>query len=201
MAFQAVPDVCQFVLEWGNDALQWSNVFHFNKVDYTFGDMETGAQAMFEAASTSTWMLALCNDWGVRHCRAYDLREEGAPVFTYTTTPVLGTDTGQSLPIQNALVMTLRTNTRGRRGRGRLYLAGLGENSHADGVFNTTTRTRAEDLLSDIQTSMASYGWLWGVVSRWADKVKLTEGQLIPITSYECRSLIPGNQQRRSQRP
>src|ERR1041385_1621876 len=69
--------------------------------------------------STSAW----------DHVVVTDLRTEGAPEFESVNGgfPLVGTDSGEDLPYQNAAVITWRTALRGRSFRGRTYLGGFTE--------------------------------------------------------------------------
>lgn len=200
MTFQVVPDTAAFVIEMGVGQTLWSNTFYGVKPGYYLGDMEVFAHLLYDVWGTN-YMPLISDDYTLNKVTAYDLRADGAPMYVYTDTPVPGGDTASALPIQDALVLTLYTQTRGRSGRGRLYLAGFTEGDVAVREFTTACLTAAAGCFYNVVAQFATAGWTWSVVSRYHNNVKRAEGVTMTITSYLFRSAIPGNQQRRSRRP
>jgi len=201
MTYQAVPDTAAFTLELGSATLQWSNTFHGRKQDFSTLDMIGAAEALFDAASLSDYVDHLHTTFYFRKVTAYDLRSDGAPVYVTTAAPVQGVEASPVLPIQDAFVCTLRTFTRGRSGRGRLYFAGFTEGGLSAGQWSTTLSAAILSMMDDIQTALTSLGFEYVLVSRYHDNVKRSVGLTIPIEGVENRSSIPGNQERRSRRP
>ena len=76
-----------------------------------------------------------------------DTSPTGSESFTLSLTqPNPGLVSGDSLPPQNALVVSLRTGIKGGRRRGRFYLPGITELYQNDGVISGTGLTNAEAL-------------------------------------------------------
>lgn len=65
---------------------------------------------------------------------------QGSPItLTWTSSFPVGSGTG-TLPVQDALVMSHRTNQTGRRGRGRMYLPGIPPSKiNTQGVIDSTS--------------------------------------------------------------
>lgn len=200
MAFQPVPNTALAVVEIGSDTLQWTNALHFYKNLFTVQDMENLGGTLWYVYETY-FMPMISTTFSLRKVTVYDLREYDGYVYTYESTPVAGSDAGQLLPIQDALVVTLYTIHRGRSGRGRVYLAGFTESDLTGGVFNAGVITAANTMFTSMKASLSPYGWSWVIVQRWHDKVKLAEGQAHDVQTHTVRSGIPGNQQRRGRRP
>lgn len=62
------------------------------------------------------------------------------------TQPNPGAITGDTMPGQNAVVIQLRTGTKGRRRRGRFFLPGLVETGHTNGRITGAQQTAIQGL-------------------------------------------------------
>jgi hypothetical protein len=108
-----------------------------------------------------------------------------------TATRPAGTG-GVALPYEVALAVTLQTDTRGPRGRGRLYLPPFGVNSMiTGGIFNTTTVSASGEFIQKLFDDMKSAhsGIVPVVVSQRAK-------QLHEVTSIQT-GRVPDSQRRR----
>jgi len=107
-------------------------------------------------------------------------------IYEEVITGVTGSVGGDPLPPQVAGVITLRTPTLGRRGRGRLYLPPTGESYNTGGQPSAGYKSGAigvMDLIYAMSTANASYAeWLWGVWSTADQAFRI-------ITSYSPRVL------------
>lgn len=65
---------------------------------------------------------------------------------TTLTQPYPGLITGECLPGQNAIVVSLSTGQKGRRKHGRFYLPGVSESSSSNGVVTGSQLTAAQAL-------------------------------------------------------
>nr|CRY97769.1 hypothetical protein [uncultured prokaryote] len=79
----------------------------------------------------------------------YDLEAKTAPVIFTPTPQIKGLSTAHAMPPDVALCVSKRTRVRGRRFRGRFYLAGFTEdaNSSAGLVFDDSFGTQANNSL------------------------------------------------------
>jgi hypothetical protein len=75
-----------------------------------------------------------------------------ATVIAGITQPAPGTQTGEMLPTQNAIVVQLRSAQKGRRTRGRFYLPGISELNHAGGVVTGTQQSAVSSLAAALLT-------------------------------------------------
>lgn len=133
-------------------------------------------------------------------CQIYDMREENAPVVVGTEPSQGGEAAGDVIPLSNAVVLTLRTNRRGKSFRGRMYVAGFTETHMVDNAWAATLVAAMEALGAAIQANSAAIGWTWCVHSGVANGVPREEGVLTPVTTWEVRNPIPGVQRRRQRR-
>lgn len=200
MAFIPSPNGCQVVIETGSSNLVWTNSLWFAQYDFTEAEQEALAVAVFDAWKTGIHAY-LANDWQTLRVKAYDMRSDTAPVVEPAVTPDTGSLAEQILPVQDALVVTLYTNTRGRSGRGRLYIAGSTEATLLDGSYTTAMANGVVAMLSNVKAAALALGWVWIIASRYHNGAPRSVAAEYAVQSHVVRSRIPGNQQRRSRRP
>ncbi len=81
----------------------------------------------------------------------------GAPSAVYTfTTPLVGTDGTGALPPEVAIAVSLRAPIIGRRGRGRIYIPGLGKSATiaSDGTVASSCATALRDAMGVLVTNL-----------------------------------------------
>lgn len=181
-----------------SDEDTWSNVF----------GADVGALVNLTQANSDSLTDAIQDAWN-DHLKALvdasvtldkivvtDVRTEGAPQF-FKSYATAGTATGDRLPDELAVVLTLRTGLRTKAGRGRMYLAGFAEGSNAGGgVIDSATVTAVEDYGAQLKSSMAGLSWDLGVISRHAPAFGTT-GTIRPVTALEVRNNVWKSQRRR----
>lgn len=98
------------------------------------------------AATTLMGSGGLSSDMQLDYIKVYPIRSpdgrsepavpypSGSPVSLFWTSSIPQGSNSGTLPLQNALVASLRSGTPGRRGRGRFYMPGL-----TSGTLDTTT--------------------------------------------------------------
>jgi hypothetical protein len=153
---------------------QWVNVVHCR---YATGASSPGSTEITAldaklvrlwsgtAYSTGTAWLAQClNNVTLIDATYYVLNGTAAPVVINhaATGTVAGTPTH---PSEVAHVLTLRTGTRGRRYRGRIYLPTAGGNAISAGNLTSTAATAIVAQMAGLQTDLATIQWEIGVAS------------------------------------
>jgi len=80
----------------------------------------------------------------------------GAPSAVYQfTSPMAGTDVTGALPPEVAIAISLRAPIIGRRGRGRIYLGGLGKSAlNGDGTVAGATQIQLRDAMASLVTNL-----------------------------------------------
>lgn len=127
-----------------------------------------------------------------------DIRTAGQTEFLDSGAAVAGTATGDLLPPQVALCITLRTARAGASFRGRVYLPGWAESLNAAGGTAVGTAV-AVTFISNIKTNLTSSGLDLGVLSRPdPDRVPPSLGFITPVTSVVCRDAVWDTQRRRA---
>lgn len=107
----------------------WVNVLHFRKTSGAIDDaaltaLNTELNKLYggPAYSGSTyWLLFNCNQYTLCYDATYT-RLDGTSASVIKALTAAGSGTSNSMPPEVSVCVTLRTATRGRRYRGRLYL-------------------------------------------------------------------------------
>lgn len=200
MTFVPGAHLARVLIISGSADVQWSNGLYFTRANFTQTHLEELVQTVRDTWATEMASF-LSNSYATRGAIGYDMRASDAPTYTYTPGNHSGTRTGQVLPIQNALVVTMYTSSRGRSGRGRLYVAGSTEETITNGVFTSGYVNDVVDGVIAVKDAAFAVGWNLVISSTQQDGVRLEERVNRLVTEITCRSGIPGNQQRRSRRP
>lgn len=117
------------------------------------GDGQSVAEALHVAFGT-TLADRLSDPVTFTHATVYMGQDGGGTIpFDSTGDPVPGTADGASLPSNCAYLLRKRTGLGGRRGRGRMYLPGVGEDEadnlgNLPGAWLTTMQDRADDFMA-----------------------------------------------------
>lgn len=181
-------------------AEEFSNTLWFDKAGFTTTDQQDLADLLDIGWATSLKTLQSSYVTYVETV-VYDMRSETAPIKVANSASGAGALGEDPAPLHTALVYTLYTDQRGRSGRGRLFLCGFIENSFTGGLWNSTVVTTINPWMQDIEDDAAAGGWTWVVASRNTNGAPRTTGVTNAVTSWSVRSLKPGTQRRRLDRP
>ena len=200
MAFIPVPNTAQaeLVYVWNDQVCQ--NVLH-----YTISQ-PWQASFMEEAAETlknlwNTHLANRCSDQlSLVQVRMTDLGDETGPVVNYATgLPSPGTQTSPSLPNNCALVLTKRTQKRGRSYRGRIFHPGLTESLVTGNTVipasAASIRDNWEELLGfDLPIAVETANMV--VVSRQQNGVPLGTGIATLVTNLTTDGVVDSQRRR-----
>jgi len=200
MAFQPVPNAAQCIINYTDGVRSFSNSLWAVKSGFGQANMQDLATAI-RANISAGWAAWFGNNFTQDVITVYDQRAEGAPVYLHTLNPVTGQDADEIHPLGDALVVTLRTATRGRSGRGRMYLGGLSVGQSADGLWSSPITAQAVDFCEELKADLDVLGWTWVVCSRYSENALRNPALTFPVTSFEVRSAVVGTQTRRNRRP
>jgi hypothetical protein len=200
MAFVETQDGAKVVLTWASDFGPWSNTLWFRKADFTTTDLETLALRV-KKTFVDDFVDLLAVGVSLPSVQAYDMRTYDGEIRVASYSDGTGDVDDDVLPPSVCMVATLRTGKRGRAYRGRFYSAGWAELNLSDGEFGATQMGDLETALDSLRTTLAAYGWAWGVRTTQVDGVPLDPYTITDITTIEVRNGIPGSQRRRNRRP
>lgn len=200
MTFIPTPHTARAVVRFTKGSEAYSNVFHCEKPSFTKTDMENLAAAI-DAIVGGSYDSIFNNHVSYMATDVYDIRTSTGEVVSENTTGAPGTVAGEGLPTNLAVVVTLRTATRGRTGRGRVFVAGFSESNLVEGVFDANCMANAKSYVDNVIAEALAVGWVVGVRSIQTDGVTNNPALMRPVTDTEVRSGIPGTQRRRLDRP
>lgn len=200
MAFIPTPHCARVVFGFHRSTAFWSNVLHFTKTDFTEADMTQLANAL-DLGAGNTIKTHLANNVTYDGVTVYDIRTIDGPMVFDGTSTGLGSQVGVCASLNDAVVVTLRTNARGRTGRGRVYVAGQLDNAIENDSWNQTAADNAMEWITDMRSRAQTIGWTHVIRSIQANHVPLNPAVTRIVVGFDVRSLITGTQRRRIDRP
>lgn len=131
----------------------------------------------------------------------YSLVQDGSGV-EWTSVPddpleSQGSDGGELLPNNVVLCVSFRTGLAGRSYRGRNFPPGI-TRTHQAGNFATPTYTnQLQAAYTALITAVGESAWVWGVATRYSNKLPRIEGAMTPITAVVVTDRALDSQRRR----
>jgi hypothetical protein len=198
MAFVPVPNTLQAELRFAYGTQLAENVLYFvgsagvtPALATSLGTaLVTWWNANFKADSVTNFILS--------SIYMTDLTSQTSFTVTHTTgLPSPGTNGGDPIPFNCALVASFRTAQRGRSGRGRNYVGGWPETQVSSSTPDAARVGRiltGYNLLIGAGTFVA--GLQWVVVSRFTNNAPRAVGLAIPITSVIVDSIMDSQRRR-----
>lgn len=124
--------------------------------------------AAVKAALTSSGLgAAISSQVSLASVGIRDLGSANAPEFIDAAVATAATGTGDLLPLNVSLCVTLRTALAGRSFRGRSYIWGWTETRNTSaGTADATAQTAAKAFVDAVESSLAASGLHLAVVSR-----------------------------------
>jgi hypothetical protein len=199
MTFIPTPNAARVVIQYHRGTEEFSNVLHFAKTDFTSGDLDNLASAI-DLWVGDTFMINITQDVTYDATTAYDIRTSTGEVRVLNDSATNGSAMGDVLPLNVALCITLYTASRGRSGRGRVYLAGLDEGHITDGYFTASATQLGLDYVNGIMGVALGVGWTLVIRSVQQDGVPLTTAVTRPVTTVAVRDNKVATQRRRVDR-
>lgn len=197
MAFTVFADGARACLEWNWNGAIVTICIHWEKTSPTEADFIALADELGFRWETNL-RPRQTEDITFNKVTVYDLSAEDAPVYENTDESGLSGDIlVDGTPNNTAALITHKTNTRGRSGRGRTYFPGVPESSVVDGLLEAgylaNLVTNWTSFINNIQTVT---GWGFVVAQRFDNGVQLTNGIMRPVTTEVFRANL-GTQRRR----
>lgn len=200
MAFIPTPDTLKFDILWGSASKTWTNTLWFRKPGFD----QAAMNALYVAinnAPRADFLNHIHSGWQVKTFRLTDVRTDSGPVVEYVAGLWTGTGTGDALPLNLALVTTLRTALRGRSYRGRLFWTGFNEASMDTNGWLPAVIVDTMSQLEDVIAEADGLGWEQVVRSTQHNGVPLSTAVVTPVIERASRGILPGTQRRRLRRP
>ena len=127
----------------------------------------------------------------------YDLSADGAPKYVNSDeSGTQGVAVADSVPNNTSLVVSHRTESTGRSGRGRTYIPGFSEIAESNGLLLASFRDDVLTAWGTFISGIELLGWAFVVAQRFASGVQLTTGIMREVVT-EILKLQLGTQRRR----
>lgn len=191
MAYVPVEDTVQaeLVFEWNGEIVE--NTLYFLKV----GGWTTSGLTTLASSLAAWWIdelaVGLTSELLLTDVKVTDLSTQFAPSITYPVSPPEAGDIlTDSVPNNVAVVVSFRTDARGRSFRGRNYVPGLPESSVNGSTLIDTIDTffvNAYTALGDVETTNSC---VHVVVSRETLGAPRVAGLATQVTSYQCDRIV-----------
>lgn len=188
----AVTNTAQLVPQYTSDLGETAaNVLHFLDIGGDF-DQDTGDYIL--NAWLTFWKQLANEGWSLNATASWrNLAVDPPTELVATCTPDNGDGSGDHLPASCAAVLSLHTGSGGRRGRGRIFIPGIGDGDAGGSVLAPAFITLALDEYEDFATDIAvNVGYVPAVYSR-------TDGVARVIQATDMDGVID-SQRRRAQR-
>lgn len=201
MPFVPNPNAARIIIGGQLSGFPCLNVWHVQMANPDNSADLQAAGSVISNAWADNFIPILSQDYSFDSFTCYSLVSDTSPVVTVTApSPLAGAVTSDSESRNVAIVLTLRTGTRGRTGRGRKYVGGVPEGDTSDGSLSpadlTAWQSAANAFLLQVNTGSIALC----VYSQFVGGLPRTLGVLRPVTAIEIRSPVPGSQRRRSHR-
>lgn len=185
MAFIPAVNCAQVEIRATYFGQQVENTLYFeNEASFTTADMIALGEAVSDWWVDEVLTAGLSNQVALREVYVTNLTTVSSPTTTVLlNTGAVGSNSSPGLPGNVSIVISFRTEQRGRSSRGRNYLFGLTESLVAGNQVDVgsleTFRTGYVSLIGAILPA----GWTWVVLSRYTNNAPRVTGLMIPITA------------------
>lgn len=196
MAFTTFANASKLCMDFTWNTIVVTVCIHWQKTSPTPADFQLLADTF--GASWVTNMLPIqVTELAGGLVTAYDLSAEGAPKYEYSgAVGVVGGASVGGVPNNTAAVISHRTASTGRSGRGRTYLPGVSETNVTNGVLTVAAAAAYLAAWVAIVLATEATGWDLVVAQRFSNNVQLAVGVTRPVTT-ELLALKLGTQRRR----
>jgi len=184
MPFVPAPNVVEVQLRATFDGQQVMNRFHVNVLhEPTEADCIAIAAAVGDWWDTNAQALVATNVV-MREIYVKSIAVANGPEATYSAIfPLAGVATGDSLPNNVALAVSLRTGLTGRSARGRWFWYGIVESQVDANTMTSGTITSIDAAITNLLSDIEGLGFNWVIVSFTHDNAPRVGGPVYFIVN------------------
>lgn len=166
-----VPSSALLKLNWTGPSRNFQNALGLRWAGAAVTVTQALTDAIFtaiKARSETTAMLALFGqNVTLASISLKDINSANLTEFTSGGAAIAGTGVGATLPLNDALCVTLRTASAGKSFRGRVYLSGWTQaQSDSNGRTLAAANTAGKNFIDGINTAVGASGFTLAVLSR-----------------------------------
>lgn len=140
-----------------------------------------------------SWTDARSTAYNLFGLQLVDVRPGTSPLVE-TALSAPGAIADDVMPPNDSLCITLRTDVKGKTGRGRMYLNGFTEGSSNGGFWEAGAQDNANEiaglLLGQFGDVVPGRNMTWGIISRFEFGVKRDIPAFTPITSFTVHNEV-----------
>lgn len=198
MPFVPVPEAVQVEMIYSLNGQTVENVLHFRTAD----SINTASMTALATNLGLWWSSDLrpffATTVSLLRIRVTDITNVTGPVVEYGGgLPLVGTGIGTQMPNNVALVITKRTDQRGRSYRGRIYHFGWTEEQNTINVVSPTIVNAVLAAYNELKAfPSGTHTWNLSVVSRYQNGNWLVEGIATPVTQLTTDGSIDSQRRR-----
>lgn len=158
MAVIVIPEALQVVVAGANLGTPWVNTYGIKGDGAFLLDQSVADEIGFAFRNAIVDVAPSLNfAWSVTSIQIRDLRTSTSPTWEADVPLFSGSNAGEAMPPQMAIVASHSTGQRGASFRGRTYLNGWTESvNEADGSVSAGARTTIVTMFEAIQTDLAA---------------------------------------------
>lgn len=198
MAFIPTPNTARVDMQFVYGGQQIHNVIMVQGASpFTQSDRDNLDTAI-EGWWTSSAKSYFANSFGLAQITITNQDSDAAPSTVYFVNPIVyGTGGSGGVTNSTALCVSLRTNSRGRSYRGRMYLGGMLTSNLQDTVsFILGLLPSIITVLQALNTAIAGLSKVWVIVSKQHNLVTRVAGVATPITGFSVDQYIDSQRRR-----
>ncbi len=199
MAFQAVPDGAEIVIQYLVNLQVMKNVLHaFKPGGYNLTDLTTLA-TIVDANVATAWLPDQTLDAAYINTTVRGLAAENDQEVSVNASAGVGLLATQALPGNVTLAIKKTSGLTGRSARGRVYWIGLAR-EQLDTNENFTTIAAKDAIVANVNSMRGSISgtvWTAAIVSRFLNGVKRATGVTFEWTGTEAVNTAIDSQRRR----
>lgn len=198
MAFIPVPESARVTLTFENDNNnQAVNVLWFKDLE---GDLTSTRAAVLTSVMadwlSNQWDTAANENWQAVSAEALAGHVQNGP-YDIQPLSIPGTLTGEPLPSEVSIAISLRTGLSGRSYRGRVFHVGVGEDNSAGDYISSAYRTGLINAYAALISMANAFDFQWSVCSMYTNGAPRAAGLLTAITQVTIVDTILDSQRRR----
>lgn len=196
------PWVAKCVISGTLDGQLVQNALYFENLGDGSPEWNMGRLESLNAIVASWLNVDLCavlsNQMSFTSITSTQLKEDGGlQAISPLTPPAVGDVNSEAMPNNVALCATITTAERGRAGRGRIYLAGLGRSQTEQSRVLAGPLAAINGKLDDLLSAAVAADFRMGVYSRYYKKVKRDLGKFTAATGFAVLDSVLDSQRRR----
>jgi len=199
MAFQAVPDTAEIVVNYSGNGSTMANVFHAKKSGgYILADIVALADAV-DAVIVADWLVRQADCFSYVSTVVRGLDEENDLEATNTDGAGPGAVATVGQPTNVTFSVKKTSGLTGRSARGRAYWIGMPAADLAadENTLDAGAVTAIVAAIDEIRIEIATAGWIPSIVSRFTNNAKRITGVTFEWTDSSAVNNVVDSQRRR----